>query len=234
MREQFERTIGDIASSPLRIAIVAVCFGLSAGLLGYIIHIFVMRMNVSPQAQTGIEFSLLCCAAALAPFLLLTAARERRRRVVDDLRRIAQLNHEVRNALQVIVFGEYESAATPAAHRTAILGSVEQIDKTLRQLFPVIGDRTDDQRRVRHIKINNVSAFVPNRRHQTRLLTCSAAASDRRDPAQWAVHTILPQMNAYRVIRLPISYIPLIAPVVTIHADLEVLLAKTIPTAFRC
>jgi hypothetical protein len=165
MREQFERTIGDIASSPLRIAIVAVCFGLSAGLLGYIIHIFVMRMNVSPQAQTGIEFSLLCCAAALAPFLLLIAARERRR-VVDDLRRIAQLNHEVRNALQVIVYGEYESAATPAAHRTAILGSVEQIDKTLRQLFPVIGDRTDDQRRVRHIKINNVSAFVPNRRQR--------------------------------------------------------------------
>jgi uncharacterized membrane protein len=162
MREQFERTIGAVASSPLRIAVVAVCFGLSAGLLGYIIHIFVMRMNVSPQAQTGIETTLLCCAAALAPFLLLIAARERR--VVDDLRRIAQLNHEVRNALQVIVYGEHESAATPTEHRTAILGSVEQIDKTLRQLFPVIGDRTDDQRRVRHIRINNVSAFVPNRR----------------------------------------------------------------------
>ena len=47
---------------------------------------------------------------------------------MDDLRRIAQLNHEVRNALQVIVYGEYESAATPTEHRTAILGSVEQID----------------------------------------------------------------------------------------------------------
>jgi len=164
MREQFERTIGDIANSPLQIAIVAVCFGLSAGLLGYLIHIFAMRMNVSPQAQTGIETALLCCAAALAPFLLLIAARERRRLVVDDLRRIVQLNHEVRNALQVIVYGEYESAATPTEHRTAILGSVEQIDKTLRQLFPVIGDRADDKRRVRHIKINNVSAFVPNRR----------------------------------------------------------------------
>ena len=164
MREQFERTIETVTSSPLRIAAVVGVFALSAGLLGYIIHIFVMRMNVSTQAQTGIEAALLCCVAALAPLLLLIAARERRRRVVDDLRRIAQLNHEVRNALQVIVYGEYESAATPAEHRTAILGSVEQIDKTLRQLFPVIGDRTDDQRRVRHIRINNVSAFVPNRR----------------------------------------------------------------------
>jgi hypothetical protein len=105
-----------------------------------------------------------CGAAALAPLLMLIAARERRRRVVDDLRRIAQLNHEVRDALQVIVYGEYESAATPTEHRTAILGSVEQIDKTLRQLFPVIGDRVDDQRRARHTKISNVSAFVPNRR----------------------------------------------------------------------
>ena len=166
MREQFERTIGAVASSPLRIAVVAVCFGLSAGLLGYIIHIFAMRMSVSPQAQTGIESVLLCCAAALAPFLLLIAARERRRLVVDDLRRIAQLNHEVRNALQVIVYGEYESAATPTEHRTAILGSVEQIDTTLRQLFPVIGDRANDRSRVRHIKINNVSAFVPNRRRR--------------------------------------------------------------------
>jgi uncharacterized membrane protein len=166
MREQFERTIGAVASSPLRIAVVAVCFGLSAGLLGYLIRIFVMRMNISPQAQTGFEFSLLCCAAALAPFLLLIAARERRRLVVDDLRRIAQLNHEVRNALQVIVYGEYESAATPTEHRTAILGSVEQIDTTLRQLFPVIGDRANDRSRVRHIKTNNVSAFVPNRRRR--------------------------------------------------------------------
>jgi uncharacterized membrane protein len=166
MREQFERTIGAVASSPLRIAVVAVCFGLSAGLLGYLIRIFVMRMNISPQAQTGFEFSLLCCAAALAPFLLLIAARERRRLVVDDLRRIAQLNHDVRNALQVIVYGEYESAATPTEHRTAILGSVEQIDTTLRQLFPVIGDRANDRSRVRHIKINNVSAFVPNRRRR--------------------------------------------------------------------
>ena len=74
--------------------------------------------------------------------------------------------HEVRNALQVIVYGEYESAATPTEHRTAILGSVEQIDTTLRQLFPVIGDRANDRSRVRHIKINNVSAFVPNRRRR--------------------------------------------------------------------
>jgi hypothetical protein len=52
----------------------------------------------------------------------------------------------------------------------------------------------------------------------------------RARPAQshlMAVHAILPPMNAYRVIRLPISHIRLTAPRCTIHADLEVLRAKT-------
>ena len=165
MREQFERTIGAVTSSPLRIAAVVGVFAISAGLLEYLIHTSVMQTNISPQAQAIIDAVLVCGAAALAPLLLLLAARDRRR-VLDDLRRIAQLNHEVRNALQVIFYGEYESAATPTEHRTAILGSVEQIDTTLRQLFPVIGNRADDKSRVHHLKINNVSAFVPNRRRR--------------------------------------------------------------------
>jgi len=53
------------------------------------------------------------------------------------------------HALQVIVYGEYESAATPTEHRTAILVVLSRLIRHYASCFPVIGDRTDDQRRVR-------------------------------------------------------------------------------------
>ena len=81
--------------------------------------------------------------AAFFGLLVLTAARERQHKVQDDLRRIAELNHQVRNALQVIVYGEYSPDISQ--RRSAVLAGVEKIEGTLRELFPLVGERTDDR-----------------------------------------------------------------------------------------
>ena len=56
---------------------------------------------------------------------------------------IAELNHQVRNALQVIVYGEY--SPDKHSHRSAVLAGVEKIHDALRELFPLVGERTDDR-----------------------------------------------------------------------------------------
>ncbi len=107
MRHQFEKSIQTLAGSPIRIAFVVVLFGLSAGLLEFGIHTALMQTEVSPRMQAITDAAVVGFAAAFAPLLVLLAARERHRKLLDDLRKIAQLNHHVRNALQTIMYSEY-------------------------------------------------------------------------------------------------------------------------------
>jgi hypothetical protein len=76
--------------------------------------------------------------------ILLNMIRGRRRRLIEYVRRVADLNHHVRNALQVIVY--------QASLRTADKSEVEQIetvvrrvDAALHEIFPILGgDRKTD------------------------------------------------------------------------------------------
>lgn len=101
--------------------------------------------------------------AAFFGLLVLTAARNRHHKVQDDLRRIAELNHQVRNALQVIVYGEY--SPNDASHRSAVLEGVEKIQSALRELFPLVGERTDDRPWEAH---NRLHLQGLNRQHERR------------------------------------------------------------------
>jgi hypothetical protein len=72
-------------------------------------------------------------AAALV-FLLRQSSDRRRQRVAEQLRAVADLNHNVRNALEVIIGSEY--LPQPEKVRL-VLESVERIERTLTgiQLF---------------------------------------------------------------------------------------------------
>ena len=142
MRPAFERILSRVASSPILIATVVVLFSLSAALLEYLIHTTALWATKSVSTQAVMDAVLVGVAAAFAPLLLLLAARERRRRVLDDLRKIAEINHHVRNALQSIVYNQYLPRSDET--RNAILDGVSRIDGILRELFPVVGNRSDD------------------------------------------------------------------------------------------
>ena len=164
MRHQFEKFIQALAGSPTRMALVVVLFGLSAGLLEFGIHTAVMQADASSYMQAMTDAAMVGLAAALAPFLVLLAARERHRKVLDDLRKIAQLNHHVRNALQTIMYSEY--LPDSEENRKVVLEGVERIGRILQELFPAVGERVEDKR-WKVIQMNRVRAFVPDRRHRT-------------------------------------------------------------------
>lgn len=165
MRRGFEKAVAHVANSPFRIAMVVVLFGVSAGIVEFLIHTAVLRTSTSTVTQSLLAAALVGVAAAFAPLLILLAARERHRKVLDDLRKIAQVNHHVRNALQTIVYTEYLPRSEE--NRNAVLAGVDRIDDILKELFPVVGDRSGDIG-WKVIRMNRTRAFAPDRRsHQT-------------------------------------------------------------------
>jgi hypothetical protein len=164
VRNQFEKSIHALAGSPALIALVVFLFGLSAGLLEFVIHTAIVQAGVSLREQAMISAVVVGCAAACALLLLLLAARERRRKLLDDLRKIAQLNHHVRNALQTIIYSEYLPSSEEK--RRVILEGADRIGRILQELFPAVGERVEDKR-WKVIQISHVRAFVPDRRHRS-------------------------------------------------------------------
>jgi hypothetical protein len=142
MRYKVGKAIVEITDSPTRIGVAVALSGILAGLLEYSVHVLVKGGNTPESVQAVVDAVIVGFAVAGVVFLLLLSSRERRRRVVDDIRKIAELNHHVRNALQVVVDSQYVPQSLE--QREAVLASVDRIDKTLRELFPVIGEREED------------------------------------------------------------------------------------------
>ena len=143
MRYTLGKAIVEITDSPARIAAAVVTSGVVTGLLEYAVHvIFVRGAHTSESMQAVVYAAIIALAVATIVLLVLLSTRERRRRVLDDIRRIAELNHHIRNALQVVVDSQYVPQSD--AQKGAVLASVDRIDQTLRELFPIIGEREED------------------------------------------------------------------------------------------
>jgi hypothetical protein len=162
MRYAFEKKLAQVADSRLWIAAVVVLFGLSAGCLELLIHSLLLRTGASVLTQSLLDAAIVAIAAGFAPLFVLLGARERHQRVLDDLRKLAQLNHHVRNALQTIVYNEYSPKSEQ--HKDAVLAGVMRIDSILQELFPVVGDRSSDKG-WKVIRIDRTRVYVPDRRH---------------------------------------------------------------------
>jgi hypothetical protein len=143
LRFQFERALFWLLHSPLRITTAVVLFGASASFIECLIHLVVRTSSASPLIQAFADSIILGIFASCFGLLVLTAARDRRHKLQDDLRRIAELNHQVRNSLQIIVYEEY--FPNIAERRSAVLESVGKIEGTLRELFPLVGERSNDR-----------------------------------------------------------------------------------------
>ncbi len=90
-----------------------------------------------PMATAAISDFLLGGVAFVLLLFLLRAARERRKRIVQRLEIIDEMNHHIRNALQVIAFN-----VRPSTRNEAELGEITQavnrIHWTLRDILPKV------------------------------------------------------------------------------------------------
>ena len=90
-----------------------------------------------------VDASISATMAAVLIWVVLTAVRDRRRRLIEYVRRVAELNHHVRNALQVIV---YHAAVTDRSPEDSemLAAAVKRVDAALSEIFPILGERGSD------------------------------------------------------------------------------------------
>jgi GAF domain-containing protein len=129
--------VGRITDRTSTIVVTAVCATIVFGCLVFFGHLALVDSAIDPALHAGILAVLVGLGAGLATLVLLLARRERRRMLEDELRRLAELNHRVRNNLQVIADAHY--TAEDATHRMMIMQAVASMDESLKQLFPALG-----------------------------------------------------------------------------------------------
>lgn len=106
------------------------------GLVEFGVHQLVATFELQSDAVAVMDAVVMGVSIGLAVWLLLVGNCERRTRVREDLECIAELNHEVRDALQVIAHSHFDA---DSAHREMVMDSVARIDAVLKGVFPVVG-----------------------------------------------------------------------------------------------
>jgi hypothetical protein len=133
MRQLLSLGIARLADCPTATTLAILVLGLFSGGVAYLTNALLMRVGTSGVVYAVIDATVIGAVAATIGALALIGVRERRKRDIERLRTVAELNHHVRNALQVIVDDYYLSRDS---HTEAVLSSVDRIDRTLRSLFP--------------------------------------------------------------------------------------------------
>jgi hypothetical protein len=119
-----------------------------------------VTIDVDPKLHAFIQACLVGLAAALVSLVLLTARRERRRILREEINRVVELNHRLRNALQVITDAEF--GGTVETRKRMISDTVRSMDLTLHQLFPTLG-----LERRHHLRQSYTKAEVLEMRRKT-------------------------------------------------------------------
>jgi hypothetical protein len=127
--------IGKVSDDRRLALVAAVLCGAVLGAVEYAVmeHLLVA---IPDRYRSALDAAIIALGAAAFVWLLLAGNRDRRRRVRTELGGIAELNHEVRNALQVIAHSQYR--AEPDC-RAMVLTSVNRIDAALKRLSPLLG-----------------------------------------------------------------------------------------------
>jgi hypothetical protein len=85
-----------------------------------------------------VQAIIVAVVAGFALWLILNGINDRRKLIEDELRRVAELNHTLRNALEVIVLAHH--TVSDYEHKAIVLESTNRIDEKMRELFPVFGN----------------------------------------------------------------------------------------------
>jgi hypothetical protein len=133
MRQFLSVTIAHLSDCPTASTLTIAVLGIFSGSVAYFTNAVLMRLGTSGVAYAVIDAGVIGIVASVIGALALVGVRERRVRDIEHLRAVAELNHHVRNALQVIVDSSY---VCRNEQTDAVLDSVRRIDRTLRVLFP--------------------------------------------------------------------------------------------------
>jgi signal transduction histidine kinase len=117
-----------------RIVLYAVIAGLIMFTIGVGMDMMVVREGETRLLAFGISDGLAAAVAGFLVYRLLQYEQERRARLRDKLAVVSDMNHHVRNALQVISFHAYSNADREQLE--AVKESMERIEWALKEILP--------------------------------------------------------------------------------------------------
>ena len=129
--------IGHLSDKRSRSLVTVVFCFVGFGVIEFLSHEVLARTRLSPFGNAVLDAAIVGFSFSIAIWFLLAGNRERRNRVREELERIAELNHEVRNALEVIVHSHYLD--TDSQHREMVFESVKRIDKVVKRVSRIVG-----------------------------------------------------------------------------------------------
>jgi hypothetical protein len=118
-------------------ALLVYAIGLFAGLVAFAADFAIE--TIAPHHASEYLALVIGISFSIITFIEVQAVQQRRKKVYDDVRTVAALNHNVRNALQSIQYAAHLSQ--PSEHLQIINESVRRIDETLKDLFPAMGEQ---------------------------------------------------------------------------------------------
>ena len=107
------------------------------GLFEFSVDLFLETGGVSQDTRAAVQACIVGIGTGIVSYLLLAARRERRNMVRAELSRVAELNHHLRNSLQIIVGAHY--ITQDEEHARMMLKTVQAMDQVLKRLFPAAG-----------------------------------------------------------------------------------------------
>jgi uncharacterized membrane protein YgaE (UPF0421/DUF939 family) len=115
---------------------VGTCIFLTGGLLDwFVIHQYLPRISLM---LAGAAVAL---AVGLLVFQILTDVQQRYQTMLDRLRRIVELNHHIRNALQIIAYHNVPERSERGIHQ--VNSELLRIESVLREVSAALGDQMD-------------------------------------------------------------------------------------------
>ena len=119
-------------------------FGVASGLIPAAVTLITTHALKNVGHSTALVAFFVGITMAIIACLEAAATRSRRLRVFEDVVKVADLNHHVRNALQAIQYATHMPAGMEQIQ--IIDDGVKRIDETLRHLFPVVAVKAGAQK----------------------------------------------------------------------------------------
>ena len=127
-------------TSRVQRALVGCAVGAFTFLSGGVLDWFVTRQYL-PRISLMLAGAAVALAVGLLVFQLLTDIQERYQAMMDRLQRVAELNHHIRNALQVIAYHNVPERSERAIQQ--VNAEVLRIESVLREVSAALGDHAD-------------------------------------------------------------------------------------------
>jgi hypothetical protein len=105
------------------------------GLLAFVVDRVLLGFEIDRDLHSAVQAAIVGLGGAAAVWFILKGYETQRRMEREEIWKVAELNHTLRNSLETIADAHYFVA--DEEHKKMILETVKNMDEKLRQLFPV-------------------------------------------------------------------------------------------------